>query len=125
MANAPLLEYDHIIWFDAAVDGFFLVYLRKQTRDDVITCLVTGNLEPIGWGKMEALGLATLFTQPPFGGFGSDFCSGNHQVQSTLGWPHTPYIYSRIDCVLPCLAWLGLANLGWLSIAPFRKQYSA
>ena len=46
----------------------------------MVTCLVTGNLEPIGWGKMRALGLQPLFTPPPFGGFGSDFCSGNHQV---------------------------------------------
>ena len=34
-------------------------------------------MEPIGWGKMEALSIKHLFTQPPFGGFGSDFCSGN------------------------------------------------
>ena len=40
-------------------------------------CLVTGNMEPIGWGKMEALGIKHLFTEPCFGGFGSDFCSGN------------------------------------------------
>lgn len=59
--------------------GVFELLKALQMRDDVITCLVTGNLEPIGWGKMEALGLAQFFTQPPFGGFGSDFCSGNHQ----------------------------------------------
>lgn len=28
----------------------------------MVTCLVTGNLEPIGWGKMQALGLYDLFT---------------------------------------------------------------
>ena len=48
-----------------------------QARGDVATGLVTGNLEPIGWGKMEALGILSLFTKPKFGGFGSDFCSGN------------------------------------------------
>eukprot|EP00775_Hariotina_reticulata_P008628 gene8628-8809_t len=48
-----------------------------QARGDVATCLVTGNLEPIGWGKMKALGIDHLFTKPLFGGFGSDFCSGN------------------------------------------------
>lgn len=52
-------------------------------RDDVAVCLVTGNLQPIGWAKMEALGIAHLFTQPRFGGFGSDFCSGN---QDGMGW---------------------------------------
>ncbi|KAJ9525773.1 hypothetical protein QJQ45_003403 [Haematococcus lacustris] len=41
------------------------------------TCLVTGNLEPIGWAKMQALGILELFTKPRFGGFGSDLCSGN------------------------------------------------
>mmetsp|Transcript_30995 Transcript_30995/g.55480 ORF Transcript_30995/g.55480 Transcript_30995/m.55480 type:complete len:138 (-) Transcript_30995:199-612(-) len=44
---------------------------------NVVTCLVTGNLEPIGWGKMRAIGLADLFSTPNFGGFGSDYCSGN------------------------------------------------
>eukprot|EP00887_Chlorella_sp_A99_P007702 scaffold20.g7702.t1 len=48
-----------------------------QAREDVAICLVTGNLEPIGWTKMAALGIEHLFTKPLFGGFGSDFCSGN------------------------------------------------
>lgn len=48
-----------------------------KDRGDVAVCLVTGNLEPIGWGKMEALGIKHLFSEPCFGGFGSDFCSGN------------------------------------------------
>jgi len=48
-----------------------------QSKPNVITCLVTGNLEPIGWGKMQAIGLAHLFSTPKFGGFGSDYCSGN------------------------------------------------
>lgn len=47
-----------------------------QGRDDVAVCLVTGNLQPIGWAKMEALGIKHLFTEPYYGGFGSDFCSG-------------------------------------------------
>ncbi|KAG1680552.1 hypothetical protein FOA52_014999 [Chlamydomonas sp. UWO 241] len=42
-----------------------------------LSCLVTGNLEPIGWAKMTALGIEPLFDHPRFGGFGSDFCSGN------------------------------------------------
>jgi len=48
-----------------------------KLRGDVATCLVTGNLEPIGWAKMEASGIRHLFTEPNFGGFGSDFCSGD------------------------------------------------
>lgn len=76
--------------------------LLHQETDGVVTCLVTGNLEPIGWGKMRALGLYEYFsgaldvgycwcvgcgsckfastslpTAPVFGGFGSDHCSGN------------------------------------------------
>jgi hypothetical protein len=45
----------------------------------VFVALVTGNLEPIGWGKMDALGIGDLFSQPRFGGFGSDHCSGDTQ----------------------------------------------
>ncbi|GBF94295.1 hypothetical protein Rsub_06917 [Raphidocelis subcapitata] len=48
-----------------------------KARPDVETCLVTGNLEPIGWGKMAALGIDGLFSSPRFGGFGSDYCSGS------------------------------------------------
>ena len=48
-----------------------------QARKDVAYGLVTGNLQVIGWGKMEALGIAADFSQPLFGGFGSDYCSGN------------------------------------------------
>ena len=47
-----------------------------QARGDVAVGLVTGNLEPIAWGKMQALGLLEAFSEPHFGGFGSDFCSG-------------------------------------------------
>ena len=43
-----------------------------KSRDDVVVCLVTGNLEPIGWAKMERLEIAEYFTPPRFGGFGSD-----------------------------------------------------
>ena len=50
-----------------------------QHRSDVKTGLVTGNLEPIGWAKMQALGIKDLFSQPVFGGFGTDVCSGNWQ----------------------------------------------
>jgi hypothetical protein len=38
--------------------------LLLQARGDVATCLVTGNLEPIGWGKMKALGIDYLFSKP-------------------------------------------------------------
>ena len=48
-----------------------------QERKDVSFGLVTGNLEPIGWGKMRALGVLSLFSEPLWGGFGSDFCSGD------------------------------------------------
>jgi len=49
-------------------------------RENVCVCLVTGNMEPIGLGKMEALDLAGYFNKPSFfGGFGSDHCSGNFE----------------------------------------------
>lgn len=53
-----------------------------QDRGDVITCLVTGNLEPIGWAKMDALGIKHMFTEPYFGGFGSDYCNPDNSEQS-------------------------------------------
>lgn len=79
-----------------------------------MTCLVTGNLQPIGWGKMAALGLKNLFSQPPFGGFGSDFCSGN------TGWvPQHCIITGRRHHVCTCVenchtrgAWK-LRNCSW------------
>ena len=48
----------------------------------MITCLVTGNLEPIGWAKMDALGIKHLFKEPYFGGFGSDYCNPDNSEQS-------------------------------------------
>ena len=53
---------------------------RLQAREDVSVGLVTGNLEPIAWSKMEALGIRHLFSEPAFGGFGSDFCS--HDIEN-------------------------------------------
>jgi phosphoglycolate phosphatase len=38
-------------------------------RDDVVLGLLTGNLEPLAYLKLEAVGLADYF---PFGAFGSD-----------------------------------------------------
>lgn len=49
-----------------------LSLLGQLQRRGCLVGLVTGNLEPIGWAKMRALGLHHFFTQPNFGGFGSD-----------------------------------------------------
>lgn len=57
--------------------GVLELLQRLQARKDVAVGLVTGNLEPIGWAKMEALGIKGLFSQPLFGGFGTDHCSGD------------------------------------------------
>ncbi len=48
-----------------------------QERTDVTFGLVTGNLQPIGWRKMEILGVLQHFPEPRLGGFGSDYCSGD------------------------------------------------
>eukprot|EP00960_Hanusia_phi_P045893 757480-Hanusia_phi.AAC.7 len=55
-----------------------LLEALKQ-REDVCVGLVTGNLEEIAWGKMRRLGVEHLFSDPRFGGFGSDFCS--HSIE--------------------------------------------
>ena len=60
-----------------------LLTALQSREDDVAVCLVTGNLQPIGWVKMELLGIKHLFTPPYFGGFGSDYCSGNSEG---MGW---------------------------------------
>ena len=54
-------------------------------RSDVAVCLVTGNLEPIGWSKMDALGIRHLFTSPNFGGFSSDYCNPGAQPLDCVG----------------------------------------
>ncbi|KAL4452286.1 hypothetical protein ABPG75_007948 [Micractinium tetrahymenae] len=51
-------------------------------RSDVSICLVTGNLEPIGWAKMDALGIRHLFSQPNFGGFSTDYCNPDNMEES-------------------------------------------
>ena len=48
---------------------------------------MTGNLEPIAWGKMQALGLLEAFSEPHFGGFGSDYCSGGGLTGTLWGPP--------------------------------------
>jgi phosphoglycolate phosphatase len=61
-----------------AADGLELLTGVRQlleilsARADCTVCLVTGNLEPIAWAKMERLGIEHLFSLPRFGGFGSD-----------------------------------------------------
>eukprot|EP00892_Ulva_mutabilis_P003181 jgi/Ulvmu1/12864/UM098_0049.1 len=77
-----MLEY-YTARKERAGDGLQLLpgvkdLMQKLNRlPNVRTALVTGNLEAIGWSKMEALGILDLFSQPRFGGFGSDFCSGD------------------------------------------------
>ncbi|PNW83221.1 hypothetical protein CHLRE_06g311850v5 [Chlamydomonas reinhardtii] len=87
MAKLPAMEAAMNAYFtehrDEAAVGLELLpgvkelLTRLKALPNVATCLVTGNLEPIGWGKMEKLGVLDLFSSPRFGGFGSDFCSGN------------------------------------------------
>jgi phosphoglycolate phosphatase len=61
----------------ARVTGVPEAHAAPGRRQNVLVGLVTGNLEPMGWIKMEAMGLLPLFSSPRFGGFGSDYCSGN------------------------------------------------
>ncbi|GAB4819077.1 hypothetical protein N2152v2_006123 [Parachlorella kessleri] len=87
MAKLPEMQQAMVDYYvaqrDRAGQGLELLpgvkelLLALKERGDVAVCLVTGNMEPIGWTKMEALGIKHLFTEPFFGGFGSDFCSGN------------------------------------------------
>eukprot|EP00906_Rhabdomonas_costata_P024185 RCo034801 len=47
------------------------------SRSDVAFGLVTGNLEPIAWRKMQDLELLPLFPHPRFGGFSGEYCGGD------------------------------------------------
>jgi phosphoglycolate phosphatase-like HAD superfamily hydrolase len=86
-AVLPQLQQEMLAHYEgvssSAVDGLSLLpgvpHLLDalQQCDGAISCLVTGNLEPIAWHKMAALNLKHRFSTPNFGGFGSDFCSGN------------------------------------------------
>ena len=58
--------------------------------------LVTGNLEPIAWGKMQALGLLEAFSEPHFGGFGSDYCSGAQLLFNAASLPCTALTSSAV-----------------------------
>lgn len=92
MAKLPQMQQtmvDHFLANAAAageglevLPGVAELLRTLRQRDDAVSCLVTGNLQPIAWAKMEALGIKDLFTAP-FGGFGSDFCSGN---ADGMGW---------------------------------------
>eukprot|EP00898_Chlorokybus_atmophyticus_P007713 jgi/Chlat1/7943/Chrsp68S07369 len=57
---------------------------KLSTLPDVYVGLVTGNLQDIGWMKMDALGLKPYFTVPNFGGFGSDHIERTELVKIAL-----------------------------------------
>ena len=69
---------------------------QSQARGDVAVGLVTGNLEPIAWGKMRALGLLEAFSEPHFGGFGSDYCSGAQLRFNAAALPYTALTSSAV-----------------------------
>jgi phosphoglycolate phosphatase-like HAD superfamily hydrolase len=83
MINHFLMHKDRAATGLEVLPGVVELLTALQKRDDVAVCLVTGNLEPIGWMKMDKLGIKHLFTEPNFGGFGSDYCSGNTEG---MGW---------------------------------------
>ena len=71
-----------------------------QQRGDSVTCLVTGNLEPIAWHKMAAVNLKGSFSCPLFGGFGSDFCSGNFDEMWRDRAEFIRIARAKADCIL-------------------------
>lgn len=50
-------------------------------HDDVLLGLITGNIEPIAWGKLKKAGLAEYFT---FGAFGSDAIERSELVKIAI-----------------------------------------
>jgi len=64
----------------ALLPGVEGVLEALSAREEVVQGLVTGNLEPIAWKKVETLGVARHFDEirgdeKRVGGFGSDVCS--------------------------------------------------
>ena len=55
--------------------------LKALHERGAVVGLVTGNLTPLAWAKMEALSLAGLFTVPRFGGFGTDHADRGELVR--------------------------------------------
>mmetsp|Transcript_9079 Transcript_9079/g.11815 ORF Transcript_9079/g.11815 Transcript_9079/m.11815 type:complete len:302 (-) Transcript_9079:462-1367(-) len=47
-----------------------------SAKDNVLISLATGNLEGIAWAKLRSTDLIQYFSEPRFGGFSTDFCSG-------------------------------------------------
>lgn len=72
-----------------------------QKRPDVYVGLVTGNLEPIAWSKMQALGVRQFFSEPLFGGFGSDFCSMDVGNGATDRAQLVHVARKRLETILP------------------------
>jgi hypothetical protein len=58
------------------------VVLSRLRRAHARAAQVTGNLEPIGWAKMEALGLKRHFSKPLVGGCGSSRCHVRRRAES-------------------------------------------
>jgi phosphoglycolate phosphatase-like HAD superfamily hydrolase len=70
--QASMLRYAEAHSADAALGLELLpgvqALLQALRTKGAVTALVTGNLAPIGWHKMQALGIRHLFSEPNFGG---------------------------------------------------------
>ncbi len=59
--------------------GVAALLAALSARPGVVTALVTGNLEAIGWAKMDALGLKRHFSTPLVGGCAATWHCGGLQ----------------------------------------------
>ena len=86
------------------LQGVVSLLQKLAARDDVVVCLVTGNLEPMGGPRWRRLGVANI-SSAWFGGFGSDHTdrgelvarrggrNPRHRHRSTTAFPlrrHSP-----------------------------------
>lgn len=66
--------------------------LKELDRRGIFMGLVTGNLEPIGWGKLRKIGLDGYFK---IGGFGSDDRSRTNLVKLAIKKAEEEFGFSR------------------------------
>jgi phosphoglycolate phosphatase len=109
---ASMLRYAALHTADAGqglevLPGVAALLAALQARGATVG-LVTGNLTPIGWAKMEALALLPFFTEPRFGGFGSDHSERGELVKiagqrARLLAPHIRTAWHVGDTVRACL----------------------
>jgi phosphoglycolate phosphatase-like HAD superfamily hydrolase len=71
--------------------------LESLTNNGILLGLVTGNLEPIAWGKLESIHINHYFK---FGGFGSDNINRTELVKAAIKKAQSSYNFNGTTFVI-------------------------